>query len=199
MIRDIVLKSCNPEEYPDEVVSCRLIKNGDINAYLQTIPEERKVVATKVAPVEIRKGEVGEVVHTVLYTERNGRRYILSEETATVGERAVPQLDGMVCPDAVVINTNSTSNEAYVVKANKVLSLYEYSEQEKAWIPTREERQLCQVDEDVVIETAWGSEAVCLKGSYIVVYDTSQNDFNTLEKGAKDSTYVDVKQARKTI
>lgn len=193
MMKEIVLKSCNPEEYPDEVVSCRVIQNGDINAYLETIPEERKVVATKTAPVEARAGEVGEVVDTVLYTERDGRLYILSEESNTVGEREV---DGQILPDVVVTNSNSTSNERYVVKANKFGKLYDPS-QDGTWVPVPDARQLCQVDEDVVIITAWGSEAVCLKGSYIVVYDASQNDFNTLEQGAKTSTYSDVKPSQK--
>lgn len=193
MMKEIVLKSCNPEEYPDEVVSCRVIQNGDINAYLETIPEERKVVATKTAPVEARAGEVGEVVDTVLYTERDGRLYILSEESNTVGEREV---DGQMLPDVVVTNSNSTSNERYVVKANKFGKLYDPS-QDGTWVPVPDARRLCQVDEDVVIITAWGSEAVCLKGSYIVVYDASQNDFNTLEQGAKTSTYSDVKPSQK--
>lgn len=193
MMKEIVLKSCNPEEYPDEVVSCRVIQNADINAYLETIPEERKVVATKTAPVEARAGRVGEKVDTVLYTERNSRLYILSEESNTVGEREV---DGQMLPDVVVTNSNSTSNESYVVKANKFGKLYDPS-QDGTWVPVPDARQLCQVDEDVVIITAWGSEAVCLKGSYIVVYDASQNDFNTLEQGAKTSTYSDVKPSQK--
>ena len=38
--------------------------------------------------------------------------------------------------------------------------------------------------------TLWGSEAICLKGSYIVVYNASENDYNTLERGARESTYT---------
>lgn len=37
--------------------------------------------------------------------------------------------------------------------------------------------------------TAWGEQALCLKGSYIVTYNAIENDFNTLEKGALESTY----------
>ena len=54
MMKEIVLKSVKPEEYGDEVVTCRVIENEDINAYIATIPEERRVIATKVAPVEAK-------------------------------------------------------------------------------------------------------------------------------------------------
>lgn len=64
------------------------------------------------------------------------------------------------------------------------------------WTPNPDERLLTQVDEDVIIKTAWGSEAVCLKGSYIVTYNAEENDFNTLEQGAFESTYK--KTATKT-
>lgn len=185
MEKKVVLKSIRPEEYGDEVVTCRVIENADINAYLATIPEERRVLATKVAPVEARRGVVGETVHTVLLTERDGRTYVLSEEDATVGEREV---EGVKVPDIVVTNVNSTSNEQYVVKANKFGNMYVANE-DGTWTPQPDERELVQVDEDIIIKTAWGSEAVCLKGSYIVIYNAEENDFNTLEQGAMKSTY----------
>ena len=49
---------------------------------------------------------------------------------------------------------------------------------------------LSQVDENVIIVTAWGSKALCLKGGYIVTYNAEENDYNTLEKGAFESTYT---------
>ena len=185
MMKEIVLKSCRPEEYGDEVVTCRVIENADINAYLATIPEEKRVRATKVAPVEARRGNVGETIHTVLLTERDGKTYILSEEDATVGEREV---EGHMVPDIVVTNVNSTSNEEYVVKSNKFGNMYVANE-DGTWTPQPDERELVQVDEDIIIKTAWGSEAVCLSGSYIVIYNAEENDFNTLEQGAMRSTY----------
>ena len=185
MKKEIVLKSCNPSEYGDEVVECRVIENADINAYLATIPEERKFYATKIAPVEARIGEVGEKVQTTLLTERSGKVYILSEEDNTVGEREVL---GEMVPDFIITNINSTSNEEYVVKSSRMFDMYTQNK-DGTWTPTPDERLLTQVDEDIIIKTSWGSDAVCLKGSYIVTYNAEENDFNTLEQGAFESTY----------
>ncbi len=185
MFEKVVLKSCKPEEYGDEVIVCRKIANADINAYIATIPEERRCMATKVAPVEARVGTVGEEVHTVLVTERDGKTYILSEEDATVG---LSEVDGQMIPSIVVTNVNSTSNEQYVVKASKFGKMYVPNE-DGTFTPQPDERELIQVDEDIIIETAWGAPAVCLRGSYIVVYNADENDFNTLEAGAMASTY----------
>lgn len=185
MMKEIVLKSAKPEEYGDEVVTCRVIERADINAYLAAIPEERKICATKVAPVEAKPGQVGEEVHTVLLTERNGKTYILSEEDNVVRQREV---EGQMCNDIIVTNVNSTSNERYVVKADKFLRMYVPNE-DGTFTPQPEERELVQVDEDIIIKTSWGSDAVCLKGSYIVIYNAEENDFNTIEQGAMKSTY----------
>ena len=95
----------------------KVIENADVNAYLATIPEERRHLATKVAPVEARRGEVGEVIHTVLLTERNGKTYIIHEEDGTVRER---EIDGQKVADVVVTNVHSTSNEEYVVKRMRI-------------------------------------------------------------------------------
>ena len=195
MMKEIVLKSVKPEEYGDEVVTCRVIENEDINAYIATIPEERRVIATKVAPVEAKPGTVGEVIHTVLLTEREGKTYIIHEEDGTVGER---EIDGQKYADMVVTNINSTSNERYVVKANKFINMYVANE-DGTFTPQPDERELVQVDEDIIIKTAWGSEAVCLKGSYIVIYNAEENDFNTIEQGAKNSTYKDVSSKTKKL
>lgn len=193
MMKEIVLKSCRPEEYGDEVVSCKVIKNADINAYLETIPEERRITATKIAAVEAKPGHVGDIIHTVLLTEREGKIYILSEEDTTVGEREV---EGEMIPDIIITNINSTSNESYVVKSNGFFDMYTPNE-DGTWTPVPDEREMYQVDEDIIIETAWESEAVCLRGSYIVVYNAEENDFNTVEQGAKSSTYVDVRPKQK--
>lgn len=185
MMKEVVLKSCRPEEYGDEVVTCKVIENADIAAYIATIPEEKKVMATKVAPVAARWGEVGETIHTVLLTKRNEKTYILSEEDGTVGER---EIEGEMYPDIVVTNINSTSNEEYIVKSTKFGEMYTPNG-DGTYTPDPAERELVQVNEDIIIMTAWGSPAVCLKGSYIVVYNAEENDFNTLEQGAMKSTY----------
>lgn len=185
MEKKIVLKSIKPEEYGDVEVTCRVIENADINAYLATIPEEKKYRATKVAPVEARPGVVGEVVHTVLLTERDGKVYIIHEEDGVVGER---EIDGVKYPDMVITNVHSTSNEQYVVRADKFLRMYIPNE-DGTFTPVADERDFATVDEDVIIKTAWGSEAVCLIGSSIVTYSTEDNDFNTIEQGAMKSTY----------
>ena len=184
--RDIVLKSLHPEQYPDKVVRCRVIQNEDINAYVNAISDEKKKVATKTAPVEARLGQVGETVHTTLTTVYEGNEYILSEEDNVVGERELE--DGTKAPDVVVTNINSTSNEQYVVKANKFSRMYTVNE-DGTFTPVPDPRTLTRVSEDVIIMTAWGAPAVCLAGSYIVTYDAANNDFNTIEQGAFDSTY----------
>ena len=50
---------------------------------------------------------------------------------------------------------------------------------------------------DFIITTSWGSKAVCLKGGYIVTYNAEENDFNSVEQGAKRSTYADVSPKQK--
>lgn len=186
-IKEVVLKSANPLEYGDEVVHCRVIQNVDINAYLDTIPGDREIIATKIAPISARTGVVGEEVHTVLYTYRNGKKYVLSEENSIVKERDMG--DETKKPDIVVTNIQSTSNEQYVVKANKFAQMYAPNS-DGTFTPNPDERLLSQVDEDIIIITAWGSEAVCLAGSYIVTYNADENDFNTIEQGAYESTYA---------
>ena len=70
------------------------------------------------------------------------------------------------------------------------LLLSDWAENEDGtFTPQPDEREVYQVDEDVMIMTAWGEPAVCLKGSYIVVYSAEENDFNTVEEGAIKSTY----------
>ena len=196
MKKNIVLKSTHPEEYPDLVVECRVIENHEIGEYLKTIPEDRKFVAYKSGSVEARQGVVGEEIITTLKTVIDGKEYILTEEKNTVKDR-----DGEV--DIVITNVSSTSNERYVVSRTKFLKTYELpseaTEENKfglGWIPTYDPRVLTQIDENVIIMTLWGSPAVCLKGSYIVTYNAEISDYNTLEKGAFESTYT--KETEKT-
>ena len=190
--KKIVLKSVHPEEYPDLVIECRVLKNEEIGGYLSTIPQEKKTKAYKSAIVTARRGTVGEEVKSVLTTVYEGRVYILGEEKGVVKER-----DGEV--DIVVTNTNSTSNESYVVKAKKFASTYEPVIGTSEYRPVREERELTEVPENVIITTAWGSEAVCLKGSFIVTYDAPTNDYNVIERGAKEATYTEVEQPKRLL
>lgn len=194
MKEKVVLKSARPEEYGDLVVECRVIPNEEIGTYLATIPEERKIVATKKKGVKARLGVPGETIHTVLTTVIDGKEYILSEESATVKERE--QADGTMMSDIVVTNIHSTSNEEYVVKAAKFADTY-YQDGEE-YMPQSDPRLLTQVSENVIIITSWGAKAVCLAGGFIVTYDASKNDYNTLEAGAFASTY-EVEQDTKKL
>ena len=192
MKEKIILKSTNPELYPDLEIECRVLQNNEIGAYLDTIPEERKFYASKHAKVRVRLGEKGELIKTVLKTTIDGREYILYEEEATVKERDYEQLTGVMTKknDVVVTNIESTSNEEYVVRFDKFLNTYDIGENPNEYYPVQDWRLLSQVDENVIIVTAWGSKALCLKGGYIVTYNAEENDYNTLEKGAFESTYT---------
>lgn len=195
MKEKIVLKSVNPKEYGDLVVECKKIPNEKISEYVENIPEERKFQAYKIAEVKARSGVVGEKIKTVLYVERDGRKYILSEAENTVQLRMCK--DGVERPDVVITNINSTSNEQYIVKYDKFIETYTM-ENEKV-VPQIDVREFAQVDEDVAIITAWGETAYCLKGSYIVTYNALENDYNTVEQGAFDSTYMEKKYNVKRI
>jgi len=192
MKEKIILKSTNPELYPDLEIECRVLQNNEIGAYLDTIPEERKFYASKHAKVRVRLGKKGELIKTVLKTTIDGREYILYEEEATVKERDYEQLTGGMTKktDVVVTNIESTSNEEYVVRFDKFLNTYDIGENPNEYYPVQDWRLLSQVDENVIIVTAWGSKALCLKGGYIVTYNAEENDYNTLEKGAFESTYT---------
>ena len=218
MKEKIILKSRHPEEYPDLVVECRVIPNDKIGEYLKSIPEERKFYAYKSEPVLARDGKVGEVIKTTLKTIVDGREYILSEEENTVQERTYIKKtvsdDGIVYeeevtyPDLVVENHHSTSNEQYVVKHQKFMATYDYAGDEMVvrgrfyvckptFMPKYDSRLLTQVDENLIIMTAWGAPAVCLAGSYIVTYNADENDYNTIERGAFESTYTKEEQKSK--
>ena len=211
MKEKIILKSVHPSEYPDLVVECRVIPNDKIGEYLATIPEERKFYAYKSEPVMARRGKVGEVIKTTLKTIVDGKEYILSEEENIVKERTYTKKetlsDGTVVeeevtePDVVVENHHSTLNEQYVIKHQKFISTY-YSAGEEVVVrgrfcvskpvfaPKYDSRLLTEVDENVIIMTLWGAHAVCLAGSYIVTYNAEENDYNTIERGAFEFTYV---------
>ncbi len=183
MKEEIILKSTHPEEYSDLTVECRVIPNDKIGEYLDTISEEKKFYAYKKGSVKARVGKVGEKVKTTLKTIVDGKEYILSEEENIVKER-----DGHA--DIVVTNVSSTSNEQYIVKNSKFIETYSPTNDEIiGWTPVYDSRMLTQVDENIIIMTAWGAPAVCLAGSYIVTYNADENDYNTLEQGAFNSTY----------
>lgn len=190
MKEKVILKSANPEVYGDLVIECKVIENDKIGKYLSTISEEKKFIAYKSGEVKARKGIEGEVIKTVLKTEIDGKEYILNEEEGKVCVRTYEK-DGkqITAPDVVVTNVSSTSNEEYVVKHQKFMQTYEMGEND-SWIPSYDARVLTQIDEDIIIMTAWGSKAICLKGGYIVTYNAEENDYNTLEKGAFNSTYT---------
>lgn len=181
--KKVVLKSCSPEEYPDLEITCKVLQNDEIGEYLSHIPEDKKCIGNKVAPVKARVGVVGETVTSVLKTNIDGRTYIISEESTTVKEK-----DGFA--DVVVTNISSTSKEEYVVRASKFESTYEPNESKCTYTPKPDPRVITESPENLIIMTLWGSEAICLKGSYIVTYNADENDYNTLERGAKESTYV---------
>lgn len=201
MKKKIILTSANPEEYGDLVVECRVIESEEVGEYLKTIPAERKFVAYKNAPVVVRDGVEGEVIKTVLKTIVDGKEYILNEEETTV--RIQPKKDGSVEVDKVITNINSTSNEEYVVKAQKVEDTYDLvgksEEGNLVYTPSYEPREIAIVDENVIVMTAWGSEAVCLKGGGIVTYNASENDYNAIEAGALSSTYKKVSGETKKL
>ncbi len=189
MKEKIVLKSTHPEEYPDLTVECKVIPNDKIGEYIGTIPEDKKFYAHKDGLVSARIGIPGEKITTTLTTVVEGKEYVLSEEENIVKER-----DGYA--DVVVRNLDSTSGEQYVVKHSKFSQTYEpYAVrqcscgQSARYLPVYDSRLLTQVDENLIIMTSWGAKAVCLAGSYIVTYNAEQNDYNTLEQGAFNSTY----------
>ena len=205
----IILKSANPNLYPDLEVECKVIENSEINDYLARIPNERKVVGYKTGEVLARTGIKGEEIHTTLKTVVDGKEYILSEEDAIVKERPYTETENAL--DVVIKNVSSTSNEEYVVKRSKFDSTYELAYSDSTFeidsdgevyvrcIPTYDPRVLTQVDENIIITTAWGSHAVCLAGSYIVTYNAEENDFNVLEQGAFNSTYTIDKDKTKNL
>lgn len=201
MKEKIVLKSMHPELYGDLEVECTVIENDKIGEYLANIPEERKFIGYKNASVSARKGIPGEVVKTTLKTIVDGKEYILSEEENIVKIRPYKK-DGKEInePDVVVTNIDSTSNEVYVVKHQKFVETYDIVAEstEPRFSPVCDPRVLTQVEENIIIITAWGSKAVCLKGGYIVTYDVESNDYNAIEKGAVDSTYTMERVTAKT-
>lgn len=87
-------------------------------------------------------------------------------------------------------NGECTTVPDYVVRYDKFLNTYDIGDAPSEYYPKADWRLLSEVDENLIIVTAWGAKAVCLKGSYIVTYNALENDYNTLEKGAFESTYT---------
>ncbi len=183
MKEKIILKSVHPEQYPDLTIECTVIPNEEVGEYVSSIPDESKFTAYKNGKVTARTGIPGERIKTTLKTFVDGKEYILSEEENEVKDRGEEGID------IVVTNISSNSKEQYVVKRKKFMATYIPGENGE-YIPAYDPRELAQVDESVIITTAWGSEAVCLKGSYIVTYNASENDYNTIEQEAFNSTYT---------
>jgi hypothetical protein len=86
-IKRVILKSTNPDEYPDKEIVCRVIPNDMIGEYLATIPEDKKFYAHKSGVVSARIGYPGEKVITTLKVRLEGKEYILSEEENYVLQR----------------------------------------------------------------------------------------------------------------
>ena len=128
----------------------------------------------------------------------------MSEEENIVKERIVDEAKGIKMTDIVVINDASTSYEAYVVKGQKFYHTYKHVGWVKhsdldIYMPVYDSRLLTKVPENVIIMTSWGEPAVCLAGSYIVTYDSKTNDYNTIERGAFESTYKIEEQPKRKI
>ena len=204
--RKIILKSMHPSDYPDLIVECKVIPNDKIREYLSTISDENKFYAHKSSKVKARRGVPGEKIKTTLKTVIDGREYILNEEENVVKEHkhtTEKGEEGLAYPDVVVTNYNSTSNEEYVVKHQKFIETYDIVIEDPktfdvSYVPKYDSRLLTRVDENVIIMTLWGEPAVCLAGSYIVTYNEKINDYNTLEKGAFDSTYETEKEKNRS-
>lgn len=194
---NVTLKSPNPDIYPDLDVKCRVINRDKIGEYIDNIPDEDKFVGYKNSPVEARIGKIGEKISTKLFTTYEGKEYIMSEVENEVRETEME--DGTKKPDIIVTNIHSTSNEEYIVRANKFPKMYT-ANSDGTFTPNPDPRQVAKLSENVVIETSWGELAVGLKGSYIVTYDKERSSYNTIEQGAFDSTYtIESQEHKKTI
>ena len=183
----VILKSAHPEQYGDLEIECRELTREELTKLIEATPESEKFIGTKTAPVEARKGVPGEEIVTKLTINYEGREYIMSETKNTVQERTVA--DGTTKPDIVVTNSQSTSNEQYIVKYEKFAKMYT-ANNDGTFTPNPDERPLTRVSENIAFTTSWGETVICLAGSYIVTYDAAGNDYNALEQGAFESTYT---------
>ena len=182
----VVLKSAHPEQYGDLEIECRELTREELTEYIANAPAQDKMVGTKTAVVEARKGVPGEEIVTKLTISYEGREYIMSEVKNAVREREIS--DGTVQPDIVVTNVNSTSNEQYIVKFEKFEKTYTPNA-DGTFTPVPDERPLTRVRENIAFDTSWGEKVICLAGSFIVTYNAETHDYNALEKGAFESTY----------
>ncbi|MBR3199225.1 MAG: hypothetical protein IKG27_04345 [Bacilli bacterium] len=179
-----ILKSTHPEQYPDLVVKCRVIKSDEVKDYVSSIPEEDKCTVYKSAPVMARPGIVGEEITTVLKVVYEGKEYILDESFNKVKEAEMP--DGSKRPGVVVTNISSPSQEEYVVGGDKFEKLYT-ANMDGTFSPVPDNRLAAKLSEDVIVVKSWGS-IIGLKGSYLV-------NGNPVEAEAFENTYSIVNDA----
>ena len=200
MKEKIILKSLNPNEYPDLIVECKVIKNSEIREYIADISEEKKFSAYKSAKITARIGKLGEKIVTKVKTIINNKEYILSELTSTVKEEEIKTSQGIVKRIGFVVkNINSTSSEEYIVKPSTFIKSYILDQETKTYTPVYDLREFAQVDENIIFETSWGEYVVCLAGSYLVTYNAEENDYNAVEKSAFEKTYTQVDKIKRKL
>lgn len=177
----VLLKSLDEDTYKDIVVSCEFLDKDALKAYIRNSKDT--YIGKKVAPVKVRKGKKGEEIKTRLLTDYNDRNYILHEEVNYV--RLKKTESGELVCDYIAKNINSLSKEEYIIDPNYLSKMIKLDDNTYAYedIP----RKLVRVDKNISFMTSFGEKAVCLKDSYIVIYD--DDNYNTLEKTAAEYTY----------
>ena len=177
----VLLKSLDEDTYKDIVVSCEFLDKDALKAYIRNSKDI--YIGKKVAPVKVRKGKKGEEIKTRLLTDYNDRNYILHEEVNYV--RLKKTESGELVCDYIAKNINSLSKEEYIIDPNYLSKMIKLDDNTYAYEDTP--RKLVRVDKNISFMTSFGEKAVCLKDSYIVIYD--DDNYNTLEKTAAEYTY----------
>ena len=182
----VLLKSLDEDTYKDIIVSCEFLDKDALREYIKKSKDV--YIGKKVAPVKIRKGKKGEIVKTRLLTNYNDRNYILHEEENYVKLKKLES--GELCCDYIAKNISSLSQEEYIIDPNFLKDMIKLDNNMYSYKDTP--RKLIKADKNISFMTSFGEKAICLKDSYIVIYD--DDVFNTLEKTAADYTY-EIKKA----
>ena len=119
--------------------------------------------------------------------------YIKNSKDVYIGKKVAPVKirkgkKGEIVKTRLLTSYNdisSLSQEEYIIDPNFLKEMIKLDNNMYSYKDTP--RKLIKADKNISFMTSFGEKAVCLKDSYIVIYD--DDVFNTLEKTAADYTY----------
>jgi len=208
MKKQFILRSTKKNEYPDLVVECKVILNGEINTYIENISNNKKNIVYKSSLVSAREGILRERIWNKVKTKINDREYIICDKKTIVQKRhSIVQsiVDGMKITglkpmlDIVYIDLSLDNYREFVCSYEEFCEDYQvirdyglqngHVEEGELYVPIHVPKYCIQLEENIILETTEGKFEVGLEGSYLI-YDLEAKIFKIIEKDIFKKTYT---------